>query len=168
MPDSSVNPFEGVTDFFSEMARMRAVGTGRQEYESSAEDKQRTHATAWVPAADIFASGEDLVIRIDLAGMRPEDVGISFSNSTLSIYGERLTDEESGGPDSFYIRERFHGSFRRSITLPEGVTADQIDAEFLDGLVEITVRGGVHRGEPQRIQLKSSSTGPVHRGPATP
>ena len=54
MPDSRRNPFEGVTDFFSEMGRMRAVGL-HGGLEPGLQDAERTHASAWVPATDIFA-----------------------------------------------------------------------------------------------------------------
>lgn len=163
------NPFHGVSDFFSEAARMRQLATGRDDYERSPEDRERTHATAWVPATDISTCGDDLVVRVDLAGVRPEDVEITFVGHVLSLAGERHTDEETDGSDSFYIRERFHGLFRRSITLPDKVEAEQIEAEFLHGLVEITVRGGAAAaGEPaQRIELKSSADAePVRRGPS--
>ena len=60
MPDDPKNPFEGVTDFFSELSRMRELGThGRDQ---GHEHRQRTHASAWVPATDIFARDQDLVI----------------------------------------------------------------------------------------------------------
>jgi HSP20 family protein len=157
MPPESRNPFEGVTDFFSELHRMKEVALGRQSYEHADEPRQRTQATAWLPAADIFARGNDLVIRLDLAGVNPDDVTISFAHSTISVRGERHTEEETGGPDSFYVRERFYGAFRRAISVPSDVESDQISAEFLDGLVEITVTEGVSSAEPHRIALRDRS-----------
>ena len=61
------NPFRGLVDTMSEMARMReyAEGSGGQE------DQRRTHATAWVPTTDIFAEGDELNIRCELAGVGP-------------------------------------------------------------------------------------------------
>lgn len=156
--EGRTNPFEGVTDFFSELARMRELG--RHGYEHATEDRERTHATAWVPAADIFAREGDLVIRIDLAGMRPDDIGITFSQNTLTFHGERRTEEQTGGPESFYIRERFHGAFRRAITLPTDTEESQIRAEFANGLVEVTVQGGASGTQPRRIALEDTSGGP--------
>jgi HSP20 family protein len=153
------NPFEGVTDFFSEMGRLRELGLGRHGYEHGHQDQQRTHATAWVPAADVFARGGDLVIRIELAGMPADEIDITFSDGVLKVSGERETEEDTGGPDSFYFRERFHGAFRRAITLPIGTKEDQISAEFENGLVEITVRGGAEGASQGRIELKDRSTG---------
>jgi HSP20 family protein len=153
MPEGPRNPFEGVTDFFSELGRMRHVGTYGTE--PAHEGRHRTHATAWVPATDIFVRDADLGIRIELAGVRPEDVSVTFSQGVLTVSGERRTVLGTGGDDSFHIRERFYGAFRRSITLPEGTTESQIDAEFENGLVEITVRGAAAAAEPTRIALKS-------------
>jgi HSP20 family protein len=156
MPERQRNPFEGVTDFFSELKRMRQIGT--HGHESAHEDRHRTHATAWVPATDIFARNGDLVIRIEVAGLRPEDVDITFSQGVLTVSGQRRTELGTGGDDSFYIRERFHGEFRRAINLPPDTDGEQITAEFFNGLVEITVRDGVSGGEALRIALRDKSS----------
>ncbi len=155
MSERERNPFEGVTDFFSELKRMRQIGT--HGYESANEDRDRTRANAWVPATDIFVRNGDLVIRIEVAGLRPEDVDITFSQGVLTVSGQRRTELGTGGDDSFYIRERFHGDFRRAISLPPECDDDRITAEFFNGLVEITVRGGVP-GELRRIALSDRST----------
>lgn len=152
MPERQKNPFEGVTDFFSELNRMRQLGT--YGYDPAHEGRERSHANAWVPATDIFARGADLGIRIELAGVRPEDVSITFSQGVLTVSGERDTAQETGGEASFHIRERFYGAFRRAITLPEGTSEDQIGAEFENGLLELTVAGAAAASEPARIELR--------------
>jgi HSP20 family protein len=161
MPDTPRNPFEGVTDFFSELHRMRELGTHGREH--GHEDRQRTHASAWVPPTDIFARDSDLVLRIEVAGLRPEDVDITFSHGVLTVSGKRRTELGTGGEDSFYIRERFYGAFRRAITLPEGTDAGQISAEFDNGLVEITVRGAIAGGESRRIPVRDRSSDATKR-----
>jgi HSP20 family protein len=153
MAEGQRNPFEGVTDFFSELARMRHIGS--YGYDTSHEGRQRTHANAWVPATDIFARGEDLGIRIELAGVRPEDVSITFAQGVLNVSGERKTELGTGGADSFHIRERYYGAFRRAINLPDGTTDEQISADFENGLLELTVAGGAQASEPTRIALKT-------------
>ena len=161
MPDRR-NPFEGVTDFFSELARMRSIGLHGGGEHGGVEASERTHASAWVPATDILAQGDDLVIRVELAGVDPEDVDLSFSHGVLTVSGTRRpgpTDESA----DFLIRERFYGAFRRVITLPEGTNADQIGAEFDDGLVEITVSDGVSPADSTRIALSDKSGGATSR-----
>ena len=140
------NPFRGLVDTMSEMARMREYAEGG----SGQEDQRRTHATAWVPTTDIFAEGDDLKIRCELAGVGQEDVEISFSDGALTIDGER-----TGAPETtdFYARERYYGRFRRRLKLPQGIDKGAISASFENGLLEITVKGGVDRHEPERIQI---------------
>ena len=142
----SRNPFRGIVDTMSEMARMReyAEGGGGQG------EGHRTHATAWVPTTDIFAMGDDLVMRCELAGVEREDVDISLSDGALIIDGERKGEPEA---TEYYARERYYGHFRRRIKLPEGIDRSNISASFEDGLLEITVKGGVDRHEPERIEI---------------
>jgi HSP20 family protein len=142
------NPFRGFVDTMSEMARMR------EYFETGHEERRRTHATAWVPTTDIFARGSDLVIRCELAGVRREDIDITLSGGVLTISGERRSelDEEE---IHFYTRERSFGHFRRSMNLPEGVDASDISADFQDGMLQVTVRGGATAvPELERIEIR--------------
>lgn len=147
------NPFQGFVDVMSEMSRMREMVTD-PGFETGQEDQRRTHANAWIPPTDIFARQGDLVIRCELAGVRREDVEITLSEGVLNISGERkseLNEEEV----TFYTRERFYGAFRRSMSLPEGVREEEIDATFEDCVLEITVRRGAGAvPEPRRIQIR--------------
>ena len=144
------NPFRGLMDHMSEMTRMREYAEGGGP---GAEDQRRTHATAWVPITDIFARGDDLIIRCELAGVHQDDIDISLSNGVLTISGERrsgLNEEEL----TYYTRERYFGHFRRSISLPDGVEGSKVSADFEDGLLEITIEGGANLPEPQRIRIQ--------------
>lgn len=141
------NPFRGLMDHMSEMSRMREYVEG-----GGTEDHRRTHATAWVPTADIFARGGDLVIRCELAGVAREDVEVSLSGGVLTVDGERRGEPEDV---SYYARERHYGRFRRSMNLPEGIKGNRISAGFENGLLEVTVTGGADHPEPERIQIAS-------------
>ena len=139
------NPFRGFVDVMSEMNRMREVGRGDREpgYQ------ERTQASAWVPNADVFARGEDLVIRLELAGVDREDIEITLHDNTLTVSGERESDLEDV---SFYVQERFYGAFRRSMTLPAGIDDDSISAYSDNGLLEITIEGGA-TAQSHRIEI---------------
>ena len=141
----------------SEMSRMREMVTD-PGFETGQEDQRRTHANAWIPPTDIFAREGNLVIRCELAGVRREDVEITLSDGVLNILGERrseLNEEEV----TFYTRERFYGTFRRSMSLPEGVNEDEIDATFEDCVLEISIwRGAAAVPEPRRIQIRDRSS----------
>jgi HSP20 family protein len=145
------NPFRGLMDHMSEMTRMREYAEGGG---SGAEDQRRTHATAWIPTTDIFARGDDLIIRCELAGVHQDDIDISLSDGVLTISGERrsgLNEEKL----TYYTQERYFGHFRRSISLPDGVEESKVSADFEDGLLEISIEGGANLPEPQRIRIRS-------------
>jgi HSP20 family protein len=147
-------PFRGLFDTVAELNRMR-------EFWRAGVDpvrEERTHATAWIPTMDIFASGDDLVIRCELAGIAPDEVELSLEHGALTIWGER-----TGAPDeegtTYYVRERHYGAFRRTINLPEGVDRSRIAANLEDGLLEVTVTGGAAGKRPEPIEIQVGSRG---------
>jgi len=159
--DDPQHPFGGVSDLFSELSRMRDIGTHGREH--AHEDRQRTHASAWVPATDIVAQGEDLVIRVELAGVAPSDVHLGFSHGILTVSGNRRTELKDEDPANFYVRERFYGEFRRSFTMPETTEPSQITATFGDGLVEIVIPGAASESANTWIEIKDRSGGATTR-----
>lgn len=157
MDGSGTNPFRGFVDVMSEMSRMRDLG--KTGYETGHEGRQRDHATAWVPSADIFARGRDLVIRVSLSGVLKEDIDITFTNNVLTISGVRRSEPEDGEGEeaNFYVRELYYGAFRRSITAPSGINENDISADFDNGMLEVTVQGGV-AAEPRRIAVRGKGS----------
>lgn len=150
MNEGRHNPFRGFVDMFAEMERMRRLGRGGRHLD---DDEDRGPAAAWVPAADIFAVGSDLVIRLELPGVEQDGISITFDGGRLTVAGERRDDL---GPDvEFYVRERRSGAFHRSMVLPDEVDESRISAVAEAGLVEITVAGGARGGEPHRIAIEN-------------
>ena len=141
--------FHGLFDTVAELNRMREFWRAGVDQPQEG----RTHSSAWIPRMDIFAQGDDLVMRCELAGVARDEVDISFDRDTLTIFGER-----TGAPDvddkAYYVRERQYGSFRRTINLPEGTDRSSVTAVLEDGLLEITVAGGcAARREPKHIEI---------------
>ena len=93
------------------------------------------------------------MVRAELPGVRQEDVEITFHNGVLTISGERKAEEQKEG-SGYYVRERRYGSFRRSMTLPEGTDESNISARFQDGVLEVRVAGAAAVQEPKRIQIE--------------
>ncbi|CAN5115902.1 hypothetical protein BH18ACT10_BH18ACT10_12280 [soil metagenome] len=87
--------------------------------------------------------------------MPQEEVEISFSQGALTV--QRARTGEPAAAES-YSRERYYGHFRRRIKLPEGVGGNDITAHFENGLLEITVKGGVDRQEPQQIHIRNHTS----------
>lgn len=159
MANQRRNPFEGVTDYVSELSRLRTLGVHGTDH--GTDTPERTHASAWVPATDILARGDDLVIRIELGGVDPDDIHLGFQHDALTVSGSRVSGDPEG--TEFYVRERFHGEFRRVITLPQGTRASDLTAEFGDGLVEVTVRGAAAPDQSTRIAVVEKAKGSTTR-----
>ncbi len=152
MGNSRRNPFRGFVDTLSETNRARERWmTGN---DAGGEDRRRDHTTAWIPTTDIFAQGDDLVIRAELAGVSEEDVDLTISSGMLTISGDRKIDLDEDQA-SYYVRERFYGVFRRDMTLPEGIDESRIHASFKNGLLLITVKDGAIATKPRHVQIQT-------------
>ena len=154
--EMALTPFRGFYDMQSEMNRMfdeafgsLARGGGRREVDET---------TRWAPALDVLHEDGDIVVRAELPGVRLEDVDITIHNGVLTITGERKAEEQREG-SGYYVRERRYGSFRRSMTLPQGVDEDSIHARFDGGVLEVRVAGAAAVQEPKRIQIEASGEG---------
>jgi HSP20 family protein len=96
-----------------------------------------TDQTLWAPPIELFQRGDTLVVRADLPGVKKEDLSIEVQNDLLTLSGERREEHEEER-EGFYRSERSYGRFSRTIPLPEGVDADQVNATFADGVLELT------------------------------
>jgi HSP20 family protein len=92
----------------------------------------------WYPEIDVFESDNRLVTKIDLPGMKKEDVKVEVTDGQLAISGERKSEAEEKG-EEFYRCEREYGSFYRSVPLPEGAKLEDVKAIFADGVLEVSV-----------------------------
>jgi HSP20 family protein len=98
----------------------------------------RDEAAAWNPEVDVFQRDNRLVTKIDLPGLKKEDIRVEVTDGHLAISGERKKEEEEKG-EQFYRCEREYGSFYRAVPLPEGVKLEDVKATFADGVLEVSV-----------------------------
>jgi HSP20 family protein len=105
----------------------------------------------WMPAMDLVESGDHFVLRADLPGMGEEDVKIELEDGTLTVTGERKAEHEDRD-EGYYRVERAFGSFSRSLTLPKGIDADAVSANFDRGVLEIRIPKPEER-KPRRIEI---------------
>lgn len=108
---------------------------------------------AWTPQVETFRRGDKLVVRADLPGMKREDVTAEVEDGVLTISGER-SDEREDKTDEFYRTERSYGQFCRTIPLPQGVTGEQVDATFKDGVLEVAFPAPTQQDRKSKIQIR--------------
>ena len=139
------DPFREMTNFEDQFNRLwRGVADGGKRQES------------WLPAVDVFDTKDAVVLKAELAGMRPDDIQIEVEDNVLTIKGERRF-EEKVEQDRYYRVERRFGSFQRSLALPQGVRAEDIQASYEDGILEVRVPK-VEEEKPKKITVTAHKT----------
>jgi len=113
----------------------------------------------WVPTEEGFAPRLDLAetdtqyeVKVDLPGMKPEDVSVEIKDGALWISGKTEEEHEEKGKTYHRVERRF-GEFRRVLNLPGKVADHGVDATFHDGVLKVTVPKA-EEAKPRRIEVK--------------
>ncbi len=109
----------------------------------------------WTPAMDLLEADDHYTLKADLPGVSEEAVSIEVSDGVLRLSGERELDQEQSGRGWFRI-ERSFGTFSRSLTLPDGVDADEISASCDLGVLSVRIPKPTQR-QPKRIEIQGSN-----------
>jgi HSP20 family protein len=108
-------------------------------------------ARRWIPAMDLVETDDHLVLRGDLPGMTEDDVNIEIKDNVLTVSGERKAEREDKR-EGYHRVERAFGSFSRSLSLPAGVDADKVEANFDNGVLEVRIPKPA-AAKPTRVQI---------------
>ena len=108
-------------------------------------------ARRWVPAMDLVEKDDALILTADLPGLERDDVNIEIKDRVLTVAGERKSEHEDKA-DGFHRVERAYGAFSRSLTLPDGVDADKVEANFDKGVLEVRIPKPEER-QPHRVEI---------------
>jgi HSP20 family protein len=104
----------------------------------------------WSPALDLYQNNDNVIARVELPGMRKEDIEISLHDGMLTIKGERKSETPEG--DKAERTERYVGKFRRSISVPTLVNANKVTANYRDGILTITLPKA-EEAKPKQIKV---------------
>ena len=108
----------------------------------------------WTPPVDVAEDDKEYVIKAELPEIRKEDVNVSIENGLLSISGERKFEKEEKNK-KYHRVERAYGYFSRSFSLPDAVDAEQVKADFKEGMLTIHVPKS-ESARPKQIEVKVS------------
>ena len=92
----------------------------------------------WAPHIDVFERDNRLVTKVDLPGLKKEDIKVEVADGYLAISGERRAETEEK-KDNVYRHERSYGRFHRAVPLPDGVKLEDVKATFAAGVLEVSV-----------------------------
>ena len=125
------DPFRNVSDIQGEVNRLFDTFLGRSMTGSPA-------SRAWLPAVDMHETKDDLVLTVEVPGVREKDVTVSITGDLLTIKGERRWDDEAKDRQYLHV-ERAYGHFERLVQLPMAVQADKVKATYREGVLMITL-----------------------------
>ncbi|HKS26234.1 MAG TPA: Hsp20/alpha crystallin family protein [Pyrinomonadaceae bacterium] len=124
---------------------------------------------AWMPNVDIYENKDQIVLEAELPGMNREDFDLSIENNIITLRGERRFEKKDEG-DNYHRVERAYGTFTRSFTLPQTVSAEGATAEYKNGVLRVTlpkreevkarrieVSGEAESNQPRTIEAKAES-----------
>lgn len=112
-------------------------------------------AQEWKPLVDVMENKEAITIKVELPGMKQEDINLSIENDVLTIKGERKQEKETT-EGSFTRTERAYGSFQRTLVLPSTVEADKVKANYRDGVLEVSLPKK-EEAKPKAIKVQAGS-----------
>lgn len=107
--------------------------------------------SGWSPALDLYQNSDNVIARIELPGMRKEDIDISLQDGMLTISGERKSETAEG--EKAERTERYVGKFRRSVSLPTMVDSNKVSASYRDGILTVTLPKA-EEAKPKQIKVE--------------
>jgi HSP20 family protein len=106
-----------------------------------------------MPSLDMSETPSTVEVRIDVPGMKTEDIDIQLASGVLTISGERKEEKEEK-TKTFHRSERHYGSFSRSVTLPSAVAEDKVDAQYRDGVLTVSMQK-TEEAKSRKIKVKA-------------
>ncbi|HVO69836.1 MAG TPA: Hsp20/alpha crystallin family protein [Aggregatilineaceae bacterium] len=106
------------------------------------------------PAMDVIENDNNLTVRIDLPGVKPDDVHVRVENNILTVSGEIAETKDEEG-QRYHYRQRRYGKFQRSVSLPDTLDAEKVEAHFENGVLRVVVPKKA-QAQPKQITVKTS------------
>jgi HSP20 family protein len=110
----------------------------------------------WMPALDVRESNDRFEVKVDLPGLDPKDVNVTFEDGMLTVSGKRQFESEDTG-ETWHRVERGFGTFARSIRLPQTADTERIEASFDKGVLSVVVPKS-EQAKPKTIQVKAEGS----------
>ena len=139
------DPFREIASLQNELSR----------FVNAAREGDQAGSQAWVPAVDVWETEGEIVYAFDLPGIPEEKISVELEENALVVSAERERPAEVSG-DRFYRFERRHGTFSRTIGVPQGIGEDAISADYRNGVLEVRVKKP-EAPKPRRIQVGSGA-----------
>ena len=145
------DPFRDLRNLQEEVNRLFTGNVGRSY------DDEGIARGSWSPSVDIYENKDQIVLEAELPGMKQEEFDLSIENNVITLRGERKF-EKTDETDNYHRVERSYGSFTRSFTLPQTVSAEGATAEYNNGVLRVTLPKR-EETKARRIEVKGMEGG---------
>jgi len=109
----------------------------------------------FIPPVDVYEDAQQLVLKLEVPGIKQEDLDVRVENQTLTVKGERKFEKDEK-EENFHRIERRYGNFTRSFTLPQTVDATAPKATYEDGVLAITLPKK-EAAKPKQVKVEIGS-----------
>lgn len=108
----------------------------------------------WNPSLDVSDDDKTVTVKVEVPGVKPDDISLSVTGNTLLISGEKKESEERKENGLYHCERRF-GSFRRNVMLPPGVDPEKVTADYAHGVLTVRLQK-TPEAMPKKIPVKAS------------
>jgi HSP20 family protein len=143
-------PYRGLSTLHEQVNRLFNDTVLRGQGEESS-------LTTWAPAADIYETTNELVVKADLPDVNEKDIDVRVENNVLTIRGERKF-EKSVNEENYLRVERTYGAFSRSFSLPNTVNTEAIHATYKNGVLTVTLPKR-EESKPRQVKVAVTANG---------
>lgn len=145
------NPFREMTSLQERMNRLFDESFSGALGSTGASRPTQTTRNWFAPPADVQEDEHHIYLAFELPGITEKDVKITLENNVLTVEGERKAEKKSE-KGNWLHQECYYGTFSRSFTLPGTVQSDSIEANFNNGVLEISIEKKAE-AKPKQIQI---------------
>jgi len=117
------------------------------------ERQRRPSGRLWCPAADVYRTSDGWIVKVDLAGIRPEDIEINIEGPFLCVSGRRR-DNVCGEGISHYHLEITYSRFEKTIRFPRSIERVSIERDYHDGLLVLRLHEEETKDQARAASLK--------------
>jgi HSP20 family protein len=112
--------------------------------------------TMWAPQIEVMKHDNEMTVRVDLPGMKREEINVEIADGALTLSGERKEETEEK-KEGFYHSERSYGSFYRSIPVPDSVKPENATAKFENGVLEVKITVPAALSSERKVEIQAGA-----------
>ncbi len=124
-----------------------------RDFEPEKRTLWRRRPTTEFPPVNLWVNRDNLIITTEIPGIAPETIDITVADKSLTIRGSREPEEEREG-ESYHRRERWHGTFSKTLELPFSVESGKVEAQVTKGILTLSLPRA-EAEKPKKITIKS-------------